>query len=199
MPVEDGRPGLSAGWPGAAAGGISGPVVFLGEVVQRDAVQEWFGDAFAAVADGFDSRLADEAGEAADPSGGSFVQVGGLFRQAAVSMSVQVEGLLEGGDQVAEWFVAAGAGGQCCAVDEGGATGQLGPAHAAEHGAGGDVDARVDERGGDAFGEVSEPVGGLGTAGSAGVEPVDLVDQLDSGCGAGVADGTGDLRWSCAW
>lgn len=86
-------------------------------------------------------------------------------------------------------------GGEESAVDEAGACGELGAAYSGEHGCGGDVDAGVDEGGADAFGEVFEQVGALGTAGGAGVEPVDLVDhhQLDPGGGVGVADGGCDL------
>lgn len=59
----------------------------------------------------------------------------------------------------------------------------------------GDVDAGVDERGGEAFAEVFDEVGGLGAGGGARVEAVDLVDhhELDAGLGVGVADGFGDL------
>ncbi|EGX55245.1 hypothetical protein SZN_33921 [Streptomyces zinciresistens K42] len=68
--------------------------MLFGEMVERDAVQQPFGNAFAAVEDGFDGRLADQAGEAADPSGGPLVQVGGQLRKAARPVGVQVEGLL---------------------------------------------------------------------------------------------------------
>lgn len=60
---------------GAVFGG-AGPAVLFGEVVERDGVEQCLGDAFAVVEAGFDGGLADQAGQAADPSGGPFVQVG---------------------------------------------------------------------------------------------------------------------------
>jgi hypothetical protein len=72
-----------------------------------------------------------------------------------------------------------GRGGEGAAVDEGGASGELGAAGAGEQGCVGEVDAGVDERGGDAFAEVLHLVGGLGADAGAGVEQMDVVDITD--------------------
>ncbi|MFF5185734.1 hypothetical protein ACFY30_18490 [Streptomyces sp. NPDC000345] len=92
--------------------------MLLGEVVQGDGVQQWSGDAFGAVEDGFDGGPAYEAGQAADPACGPFMQARRELRQAARPVRGEVEGLLQGGDQLAERLAAAGAGGQRPAVDQ---------------------------------------------------------------------------------
>lgn len=134
---------------------------------------------FGAVGDGVDGGLADESGEASDAACGALVEVGGVAGEGAGFVVGEVEGVFEVGDQVGEGVVVAVAGGEGAAVDEGGAAGELGAADAVEQGCGGDVDAGVDERGADAFGEVFEEVGCLGAGGGAGVEAVDFVDFTD--------------------
>lgn len=61
----------------ASSGPVVGAVVLFGEVVEADGFEGGFGDAFGAVDEGGDGGLADEAGEAADTTGGAFVEVGG--------------------------------------------------------------------------------------------------------------------------
>ncbi len=84
-------------------------------------------------------------------SGGALVEVGREVGHAAGAVGVQVEGLFQGGDQVAERFGVTEMDGQRCAVDEGGACGELCSAYSAEQGGLGDVDAGVDECCGDAL------------------------------------------------
>jgi hypothetical protein len=79
-------------------------------------------------------------------------------------------------------------GGEGAAVDEGGASGELGAPCSGEQGGVGDVDAGVDEGGGEAFGEVFEQVGCLGAGGGAGVEAVDFVDEDELDAHSGLGD-----------
>lgn len=136
---------------------MCGAVVLFGEVVESYGVEGRFSDAFGAVVDGGDSCLADESGEGSDAACGALVEVGGVPREGAGFVVVEVEGFFDVNDDVPEGVAFTVAGGE-------------------------------------AFGEVSEEVGGLG-AGGAGVEAVDFVDEdeLDVGGGVGVADGVGDL------
>ncbi|MFI9569509.1 hypothetical protein [Streptomyces rishiriensis] len=140
----------------------------FGEVVELYRVEGGFGEAFGAVVDGGDGCLADEAGEGSDAAGSALVEVGGVAGEGAGFVVGEVEGVLDVGDDVAEGLAGAVAGGEW-AAGEGGASGEPGAAGAAEQGCVGDVDAGVDERGGQAFGEVFEQVGGLGTGGGAGL------------------------------
>lgn len=142
--------------------------MLFGEVVELYRVEGRFGDAFGAVVDGGDGCLADEAGEGSDPAGGALVEVGGVAGEGAGCVVVEVEGVLDVGDDVAEWVAGAVAGGEGAAVDEGGASCELSAAGAGEEGCVGDVDAGVDECGGQAFAEVFDQVGGLGAGGGAG-------------------------------
>lgn len=78
MPVR-----LTGRWCWGGPGPAVGSVVLFGEVVEADVVEGGFGDAFGAVDEGGDGGLADEAGEAADPAGGAFVEVGGEMGKGA--------------------------------------------------------------------------------------------------------------------
>ncbi|MGK4585977.1 hypothetical protein [Kitasatospora sp. HPMI-4] len=87
-----------------------GFVVGFGEVVQAYGVGRSAGDAFGAVEDGGEGGFADEAGEAADASGGALVEVGGVAGQGAGPVPLKVEGRLHVADQVGERSVGPEAG-----------------------------------------------------------------------------------------
>ncbi|WP_446677777.1 hypothetical protein [Streptomyces californicus] len=80
-------------------------------------------------------------------------------------MLLEVEGVLDVGDDLAEGFTLAAAGGEGAAVDEGGASGELGASHAGEQRGFGDGDAGVDECRGQALAQVFQEVGGLSAGG----------------------------------
>jgi hypothetical protein len=91
----------------AVAGGA---VVLFGEVVESYGVEGGFGDVFGVVVDGGDGGLADEAGEGFDAAGGALVEVGGVAGEGA-GFVVEVEGVFDVGDDVAEGVAGAVAGG----------------------------------------------------------------------------------------
>jgi hypothetical protein len=101
-------------------------VVGFGEVVEADGLERGFGDVFGAVADGGDRGLADEPCEGSDAAGGALVEVGGVAGEGAGFVPLEVEVVFDVGDDVAEWLAGAVAGGEGSAVDEGGASGELG-------------------------------------------------------------------------
>lgn len=106
----------------------------FGEVVEADGVEGGFGDAFGAVVDGGDGGLADESGEGSDAVGGALVEVGGVAGEGAGFVLLEVEMVFDVGDDLAEGFTLAVAGGEGAAVDEGGASGELSASHAGEQG-----------------------------------------------------------------
>ncbi|MEV4339047.1 hypothetical protein [Streptomyces sp. NPDC049590] len=115
---------LPVRWVGLSAS--AGTVVGFGEVVELYRVESSFGDAFGAVVDGGDGGLADESGEGSDAAGGALVEVGGVGREGAGCVLVEVEVVFDVGDGVAEGVAGAVSGGEGVAVDEGGASGELG-------------------------------------------------------------------------
>lgn len=106
----------------------------FGEVVEADGVEGGFGDAFGAVVDGGDGGLADEPCEGSDAACGALVEVLGVAGEGAGFVLLEVEGVLDIGDDLAERLACAVAGGERAAVDEGGASGELGASHAGEQG-----------------------------------------------------------------
>ncbi|MFJ8390335.1 hypothetical protein ACIQ9Q_38690 [Streptomyces sp. NPDC094438] len=137
-------------------------------MAETDAVQHGFGDVFGAVADCGGGGLVDQVGEAADSACGALVEVGREVGECAGVVVTWIECGFHGGDQFSEWLVLAEACGEGPALDQGGPSGELCAAHSGEECGVGDVDARVHERCGDAFGEVFEEGGGLGAGGGAG-------------------------------
>lgn len=106
----------------------------FGEVVEADGVEGGFGDAFGAVTDGGDGGLADEPCEGSDAAGGALVEVLGVAGEGAGFVLLEVEGVLDIGDDLAEGFTLAVAGGEGAAVDEGGASSELSAAGAGKEG-----------------------------------------------------------------
>ena len=114
-------------------------------------------------------------GQAADHPAGAAVQVLVQARQGAMLVAVQPQRVFEGGDQA---LPLAGErereGG-----DEGEPAGDRASAGAGEQALALDVDARIDERCGDALGEVLQRVGYLCAAAGGELEVVYLVDFTD--------------------
>ncbi|WP_374935494.1 hypothetical protein [Streptomyces sp. SM13] len=103
-------------------------------MVEADGVEGGFGDAFGAVMDGGDGGLADEPCEGSDAACGALVEVLGVAGEGAGFVLLEVEGVLDIGDALAEGFTFAVAGGEGAAFDDGGASGELGASHAGEEG-----------------------------------------------------------------
>ncbi|WP_344567064.1 hypothetical protein [Streptomyces axinellae] len=77
--------------------------MLFGEAVELYRVEGSFCDAFGAVVDGGDGCLADEAGEGPDAAGGALVEVSSVAGEGAGFVLFEVEGVLDVGDDVAEW------------------------------------------------------------------------------------------------
>ncbi len=150
----------------------------LGCVVETDSVEVRFGDLLGAGDDGVDGRAADQVGQAADHAAGAVVQVLGDADQAVRGVVAQAQGLLEGGDQGLPLLPLGGGGvAEGCGGDGGEPAGDLPAAGAGEQSDPFDVDAGVDERGGQPLGEVLQLVGDLGAGSGGQVEVVQLVDR----------------------
>jgi hypothetical protein len=174
------RRGGSSGAVTAPAGGLAEGAGGLGGVVQADAVQGFPGDLLGAVHDGLDGGAADEVGQAADHPVGPLVQVGVQSLEVAGLVAVQPQRLLERGDQrlplLALCCVPVGEG---VAGDHAEPPGDLLAAGPGEQATALDVDARVDEGGRDALGQVLQLVGRVGAGAGGEVQVVDLVDFTD--------------------
>src|SRR5215218_11081396 len=83
------------GWLAARAGGA----VAVGGVIQSDGVQAVFGELLAAATDGLDRGAAEQVGQAADHPAGALVQVAVQPDQRARPVTVEPQGVLQGGDQ----------------------------------------------------------------------------------------------------
>jgi hypothetical protein len=119
-------------------------------MIDVDGVQELAGDLLAAVQDRLDGGAADEVGQAADHPAGAAMQVLVERGQGAGLVTVQAQRVFERGDQALPF----GGEREREGGDEGEPARDLASAGAGEQAFALDVDAGVDERGGDALGEV---------------------------------------------
>ncbi|WP_443075920.1 hypothetical protein [Streptomyces sp. TRM 70351] len=118
-------------------------------------------------------------GEGADHAAAAFVEEAVEADQAERFVLEQDQRAFQGSDQALPLgFVGEGVG-----ADEGEAAGDLFTADARQQAL--DVDAGVDERRGDALGEVLEGIGDLGAVAAGQRDVVELVDEDQAGAGVG--------------
>jgi hypothetical protein len=135
-------------------------------------------------------------GQAADHAAGALVEVFVERDERAGGVVVQPEQAFQGGDQRSPGgALFGGAVGERRRGDEGEPAGDLPASDAGEQALGFDLDAGVDERRGQPFGEVFELVGDLGAGAGGEVEVMDLVDFTDRGS----LDTGSDLRLFVAY
>lgn len=143
-------------------------------MVEWDHLEALLGDLLAAGEDRVESGAADQVRERADHAAGAVVEVAVQAGEAAGLVRVEPEGVLQGGDQSLPFAVVGQRGGG----DQGEASGDLLSAGSGEQVAF-DVDPGIDERRGDALGEVLQRVGDLGAGPGRQRDVVQFVDFTD--------------------